>query len=194
MLLQLHQVQEELEHYFLKYQTLESGVQAKDMIAFIEQRAENTSAMRTQLIQVKEDGNGLDVDLINFQWREHSWPQYHLKIINSGELSGQTSLVALKLPLQANNLLPLQTWPPQTADEQGAYWLIDTDLLSNELTHSSFYPEDIAFLYALVHQLPDWLKCLEATMLVKNNRWDEYYQAIDKLKPSIDAVYTLQKS
>ncbi len=194
MLLQLHQVQEELEHYFIKYQEQEQNVQSNGILAFIEQKTESDSAIQAQLIQVKQGSNGLGVDLINLQWQEQTWPQYHLQIIEPRIIHDQTSLAAIKLPQQTNDLLPLKTWPPQTADESGAYWAINSDLLASEMTHSSFYPEDIAFLHALLKQLPQWLKTLETTQRVKNNDWSEYYQAIEEIKPALENVFKLQKT
>ncbi len=191
LLLQLHQVQEELEHYFLKYQELEQQTQSNGIIAFIEQN--NELPLQAQLIQVKQESNGLGIDLMNLHWQKQTWPRYQLQIIQSTVIYDQTSQATIKLPQQSNNFLPLKTWPPQTADESGAYWAINIDLLESEMTHSHFYPEDIAFLHALVEQLPQWLEALEETMRAQNNQWSEYYQVIDEIKPALDRVFELQQ-
>lgn len=193
MLLQLNQVQEELEHYFLKFQDLEQNPHTNGIIAFIDQKTDIELPIQAQLIQVKQESNGLEVDLINLQWQEQIWTRYHLQIIQSCVVYGQTSLATIKLPQQTNNFLPLKTWPPQTADKSGAYWAINTDLLVSEMTHSSFYPEDIAFLHTLLEQLPHWLSTLENSMNVKNSHWSEYYQVIEEIKPALDSVFELQK-
>lgn len=192
MLLQLHQVQEELEHYFLKYQELESATQSKKSVVFLEQEADESLSIHAQLIQADNEPNGLNINLINLQWQEHSWSQYTLRIVSSDVVHGQVKLSLIRLPVQKNKLLPLRTWPPQTADESGAYWEIDTDLLANEMISSRFYPEDIAFLHALFEQLPSWLKVLEETNNLKNDDWSDYYQIIDDLKVAVDPVYELQ--
>jgi hypothetical protein len=193
MLLQLHQVQEELEHYFLKYQELDQNSQSTGIIAFIEQKMQIDLPIQTQLIQVKQDSNGLHIDLINLQWQDQIWPQYHLQIIQSSIIYNQTNPATIRLPQQANNLLPLKTWPPQTADKSGAYWAINSDLLKSELTHSNFYPEDISFLHALLEQLPQWLQMLEKTIRVQNEHWFVYYQVIEEIKLVLDSVFKLQE-
>ncbi|MCK5356105.1 MAG: hypothetical protein KAJ63_13385, partial [Methyloprofundus sp.] len=190
MLLQLHQVQEELEHYFKKHQALEADIQSHGAIAFIEQRQDTRLAINAQLIQVTQEAEGLRVDLINLQWQEQTWPKYHLQIIKPSFIYGQnTATAAIKLPLQEGNLLPLKAWPPQTADEQGPYWMIDENLLRVEQEHSHLDVEDIGFLHALICQLPDWLRLTKAVNV--NNSWEEYYLAIDSLKPDLDVVFNL---
>jgi hypothetical protein len=190
--LQLHQVQEELEHYFLKYQELESSSRSNKLFISIEQEKENNLPLCVQLIQVDDELGILNINLINLRWKEHNWPQYSLKIISSDISDNQIKQPSIRLPEQKNNLLPLKTWPPQTADESGAYWEIDSDLLSDEMTNSHFYTEDIAFLYQLFEQLPLWLKVLEKTNHSTHDDWSSYYQAIDELKLAIDPVYKLQ--
>ena len=193
MLLQLHQVQEELEHYFLKYQELEQSVQKNGIIGFIEQK-QQSNLPNAQVIQVKPQSEGLSVELINLQWQQQIWSSYRLEIIKESIIYEQiTTQAAIRLPLQANDLLPLQTWPPQTADETGAYWLINSVLLEKELTQSSFYPEDITFLYQLIKQLSQWLKTLESEDSIKNNDWNEYYQALDILEMNLEPIFDLQK-
>ncbi len=194
LLLQLHQVQEELEHYFLRYQEQESIAKSKGLLAFVEHNTESDSApIKSQLIQVNQEQNSLVVDLINLQWQAQSWSQYRLHIMASDDFNDQPTFAAIKLPEQINHLLPLKTWPPQTADESGAYWEITTQLLEGELTHSTFYPEDIAFLHALFKQLPLWLKSLEKTLQLKNNDWSAYYQSLEEIKPVLDDVFKLQE-
>ena len=149
-------------------------------------------SIHAQLIQADNEPNGLNINLINLQWQEHSWSQYTLRVVSSNVVHGQVKLSLIRLPVQKNKLLPLRTWPPQTADESGAYWEIDTDLLANEMISSRFYPEDIAFLHALFEQLPSWLKVLEETNNLKNDDWSDYYQIIDDLKVAVDPVYELQ--
>lgn len=191
LLLQLHQVQEELEHYFLKYQELEQQTKSNGIIAFIEQNS--GLALKAQLIQVKQESNSIRIELMNLQWQEQTWPRYYLYIIPSSIIYDQTSQATIKLPLQSNNFLPLKTWPPQTADESGAYWAINNDLLEGEMTHSNFYPEDIAFLHALLEQLPQWLKTLENNVHLENSYWSEYYQVIEAIKPVLDNVFEFQQ-
>jgi hypothetical protein len=195
MLLQLHQVQEELEHYFLKYQELEQSIQKNGVIGFIEQKQQSNLAINAQVIQVKLQPEGLSIELINLQWQQQIWSSYRLEIIKESIIYEQiTTQAAIRLPLQANDLLPLQTWPPQTADETGAYWLIDSVLLEKELTQSSFYPEDITFLYQLIKQLSQWLKTLESEESIKNNDWNEYYQTLDILEMNLEPIFDLQKT
>lgn len=194
LLLQMHQVQEELELYFLKYQDLEHLTQSNGIIASIDQTIENDLPIKTQLIQIKHEADGLGVNLINLQFQKQIWPKYHLKIIQSFVIYDQTTLATIKLPQQTNNFLPLKTWPPQTADKFGAYWAINTELLENEMTHSSFYPEDIVFLHALLEQLPKWLKSLENNTNEENSRWSNYYHVIEEIKPTLDSVFELQKN
>lgn len=196
MFLRVHQIQDELENYFKKYQKLECNMQSNNMIACIEQQQDSaaTSLVHAQFIQVKNEDD-FEVDLINLQWQGQVWPRYHLQIIKSTLIDEKIITPAgIKLPLQANNLLPIKTWPPQTADEQGAYWMIDENLLSIEQEHSHFYPEDIAFLHALVCQLPEWLKLLESSTGVKNNQWEYYFQVIEGLQAGLKQVFKLQDS
>ncbi len=193
LLLQLHQVQEELEHYFLKYQELEQSIQKNGFIGFIEQK-QQTDLPNAQLIQVKPQAESLAIELINLQWQQQTWASYRLEIIREVSIYDQiTTHAAIKLPVQAHDLLPLQTWPPQTADENGIYWLINPILLEQELIHSIFYPEDITFLYHFIKQLSQWLSTLEKNNL-KNNDWSDYYQALDTLQISLEPIFDLQKS
>ncbi len=195
MLLQLHQVQEEFEHYFLKHQELENSIQKHGAIGFIEQQSLNNVPIKAQLIQVKLEPEALVIDLINLQWQQQTWSNYRLQIITATSIYEQiTTPAAIKLPLQANNLLPLKTWPPQTADEDGAYWLIDSSLLEKELAQMSFYPEDIEFIYYLVKYLSPWLKTLEEQYYVRNNSWNEYYQVLEDLQLNLEPIIKLQKN
>ena len=192
MLLQLHQVQEELEHYFLKHQELERQVQSNNIITFLEK--DSKAPLHAQLIQVKQTADSLSIDLINLQWERQTWADYNLQLIKGSVVYDETvTQPAIKLPIQKNNLLPLKTWPPQTADEAGAYWIIDNDLFEAEFKHSHLHPEDIAFLNALIHQLPGWLKTVETMLQIKNNPWGEYYQIVEEMKPAVDAVFSFQK-
>ena len=191
MLLQLHQVQEELEYYFLKHQELEQQIQSNNIITFLEK--DTKAPLHAQLIQVKQTPDSLSIDLINLQWQRQTWTNYNLQLIKGSVVYDQTvTQPSIKLPIQKNNLLPLKTWPPQTADEVGAYWVINNDLFDAEFKHSHLHPEDIAFLNALIHQLPEWLKTVETTLQIKNNPWGDYYQIVEEMKPAVEAVFSFQ--
>ena len=191
MLLQLHQVQEELEHYFLKYQELENNTQDKPILGLIAVELSNT--LQAQVIQVKQTSFGLNIELINLQSPLQLWENYQLTLIKSSFIYNETTLASIKLPLQKNNLLPLQTWPPQTADENEAYWLIDQSLLEKELTHSYLHPDDIYFLHHLTQNLSSWLKEVEENNGLQNNSWDEYYNLLNNMQINLNSITKLHK-
>ncbi|MCK4493381.1 MAG: hypothetical protein KAU26_04955, partial [Methylococcales bacterium] len=187
MLLQLHQVQEELEHYFLKYQALENSTQDKPILSLITSKPNNT-IVQAQVIQAEPSTFGLTIEFINLQSSMQLWKNYQLTLIKPTSVYDETTLAAIKLPLQKNNLLPLQTWPPQTADEHGAYWLIDQSLLEKELIHSSLHPEDIYFLHHLVQNLSLWLKELAENSSLQNNNWDDYYDFLNDMEVTLSSI------
>jgi hypothetical protein len=194
MLLQLHQVQEELEHYFLKYQELENSHQNKPILGLITSPLEN-DFFRAQVIQVEQTSLGLGVELINLQSSQQLWKSYQLTLIKSASLDeDDITQAALKLPLQDNNLLPLQTWPPQVADDKGAYWLIDLRLLEKESMQSYLHPEDINFLYYLVKNISLWLKALEVNYPLQHNDWDEYYETLNILEMKLYSIVQLHQN
>jgi len=188
LLLQLHQVQEELEHYFLKYQELEQASRSSDNIIVLQQTINPIDpTLNAQLIQIKPEPDYLAISLINLQWQDQTWFQYDLEIIAFNDAT-----MAIRIPLIKNKDLPLRACPPQTANESGAYWEINMDLLQKETSQTTLYPEDIAFLYALFMQLPNWLNQTEQKKGSTNQDLEKYYHVIKELTEKIQNVYALQ--
>jgi uncharacterized coiled-coil DUF342 family protein len=156
LLLQLHQVQEELEHYFLQYKEVEVKIQGLDRkyqsVAL--RYPEYLSAGKVTLMggQLDGDNRHLNVRLENLEHFDENWPAVLVKFHDQQGKPG----IEFR-PSDNQNAMPLDNWQETARDKFSALMLLspenpESQAVMNGLS-SSDYLRVLGICELVVHKL-----------------------------------------